>query len=141
MKDTMQPFAGDTKNSMVVVCITVTVISCILAAGIIIARFPGPAPLWGSIMWIGIAFGLTLISMVLILRRKPFAREVFFKVAKWVFLYMLVLSGIGEYVLVFDGTRGEPLVIMTIILVLFLINVPMLWGYSVARHEPASDQS
>jgi hypothetical protein len=41
----------------------------------------------------------------------------------------------GEYVIVFDGTRGEPLVVMTIILLLFLVNIPMLWGFSVARHE------
>jgi hypothetical protein len=129
------PYAGDTKGSPVVVCITLTVISCVLSAGIIISRFPGPAPLWGSILWIGIASALTIASITLILRRKPFARDVFFKVAKWVFLYMLVLTGVGEYVIVFDKTRGEPLVIITIILVLFLINVPMLWGFSVARHE------
>jgi RsiW-degrading membrane proteinase PrsW (M82 family) len=41
----------------------------------------------------------------------------------------------GEYVMAFDGMRGEALVIMTVILLLFLVNIPMLWGFSVARHE------
>jgi hypothetical protein len=63
---------------------------------------------------------------------------VFFKVARWVFLYMFVLSGVGEFVLVFDGTRGTPLLVLTLTILLFLINIPMLWGFSVARHEPAS---
>jgi hypothetical protein len=135
MTNGAQPYAGDIKSSPIITCITGTVISCVLAAGIIIAHFPGPAPLWGSIMWICIAAGLTVASAVLIIRRRPFARGVFFTVAKWVFLYMLVLTGVGEYVVVFDGTRGEPLVIITIVLVLFLVNVPMLWGFSVARHE------
>ena len=135
MTNGTQPYAGDTRSSPIVACITCTVISCILAAGIIVAHFPGPAPLWGSIMWICIASGLTVTSAVLIVTRRQFAREVFFKVAKWVFLSMLVLTGVGESVIVFDGTRGEPLVIITIVLVLFLINVPMLWGFSVARHE------
>lgn len=86
-------------------------------------------------MWLGIAGALTLTSIVLLLRKKAFARKMFFKVAKWVFLYILVLTGMGEYVIVFDGTRGETLVVMTIIILLFLVNIPMLWGFSVARHE------
>ena len=135
MKNETQPYAGDTKSSPVVACITATIISCILAAGIIIARLPGPAPLWGSVLWVSVASVLTIATVVLILRKRPFARGLFFRVAKWVFLYILVLSGVGEYVIVFDGTRGTPLVIMTVVLVLFLINIPMLWGFSVARHE------
>jgi len=138
MVNTTQPYAGDTKSSPVIATIIGTVISCILAAGIIIAHIPGPAPIWGSIIWLGIAGALTLTSIVLLLRKKPFAWKVFFKVAQWVFLYILVLTGMGEYVIVFDGTRGEPLVVMTIILLLFLVNIPMLWGFSVARHERAS---
>jgi len=138
MTNAKEPYAGDTSNSPVVACITGTIISCILAAGIILAHLPGPAPLWGSVLWLCIASVLTLTSIVLILRKRPFARGLFFKVAKWVFLYILVLSGMGEYVIVFDGTRGGPLVIMTIILALFLINIPMLWGFSVARHERIS---
>ncbi len=135
MKNETQPYAGDAKTSPIIICITLTVISCILAAGIMIAYFPGPAPLWGSVLWIGIASALTVVSAVLILSRKTFSRRLFFNVAKWVFVYMLVLSGVGEYVLVFDGTRGEALVILTAILLLFLMNIPMLWGFSVARHE------
>jgi hypothetical protein len=133
-----QPYAGDTRNSPVIACITGTIVSCILAAGIMIAHFPGPSPIWGSILWVSVAAALTIISAVLILTKKQFARGLFFKVARWVFLYILIMTGMGEYVLVFDGTRGEPLVVMTMILVLFLINVPMLWGFSVARHERVS---
>ena len=135
MVTTPTPYAGDTTRSPVVACIVGTIISCILAAGIIIAHVPEPAPMWGSIMWVCIAAVLTVATMVLILRKKPFARKRFFAVAKWVFLYILVLSGMGEYVMAFDGMRGEPLVVMTLILLLFLINIPVLWGFSVARHE------
>jgi hypothetical protein len=135
MVTTPTPCAGDTTRSPVVACIVGTIISCILAAGIIIAHVPEPAPMWGSIMWVCIAAVLTVATVVLILRKKPFARKRFFTVAKWVFLYILVLSGMGEYVMAFDGMRGETLVVMTVILLLFLVNIPMLWGFSVARHE------
>ena len=135
MVTTPTPYAGDTTRSPVVTCIVGTIVSCILAAGIIIVHIPAPAPMWGSIMWVCIAAVLTTATIVLILRKRPFARKTFFTVAKWVFLYILVLTGMGEYVIAFDGTRGQPLVVMTIILLLFLVNIPMLWGFSVARHE------
>ena len=135
MVTTPTPYAGDTTRSPVVACIVGTIISCILAAGIIIAHVPEPAPMLGSIMWVCIAAVLTVATVVLILRKKPFARKRFFTVAKWVFLYILLLTGMGEYVMAFDGMRGEALVIMTVILLLFLVNIPMLWGFSVARHE------
>jgi hypothetical protein len=133
-----QPYAGDTKRSPVVACIVGTIVSCILAAGIIVAHIPGPTPLWGSIMWVCVGAVLTGVTIVLLLTKQPFARRLFFTVAKWVFLYILVLTAMGEYVLVFDGMRGEPLVIMTAVLLLFLVNIPMLWGFSVARHERAA---
>jgi hypothetical protein len=139
MVNTTQPYAGDTKSSPIIACIIGTVISCILAAGIIIAHIPEQAPIWGSVLWVCIAGVLTITTIVLIVRKKPFALKVFFKVAKWVFLYILVLTGMGEYVIVFDGTRGEPLVVITLILLLFLVNIPMLWGFSVARHERTSN--
>jgi hypothetical protein len=135
MVTTPTPYAGDTTRSPVVACIVGTIVSCILAAGIIIAHVPAPAPMWGSIMWVCIAAVLTVATMVLILRKKSFARKRFFTVAKWVFLYILVLTGMAEYVMAFDGMRGETLVVMTIVLLLFLVNIPMLWGFSVARHE------
>jgi hypothetical protein len=135
MVTTPTPYAGDSTRSPVVACIVGTIISCILAAGIIIVHIPASAPMWGSIMWVCIAAVLTVATMVLILRKKSFARKRFFTVAKWVFLYILVLTGMAEYVMAFDGMRGETLVVMTIILLLFLVNIPMLWGFSVARHE------
>ena len=135
MVETPQPYVGDNNRSPIVACIIGAIISCILAAGIIVTYIPKQAPLWGPIMWVCIAAVLTVATVVLVLRKEPFARRLFFTVAKWVFLYILVLTGIGEYVIAFDGVRGEPLVVMTIILLLFLVNIPMLWGFSVARHE------
>ena len=53
-----EPYAGDTKSSPVIATIIGTIISCILAAGIIIAYIPEQPPIWGSIMWLGIAGAL-----------------------------------------------------------------------------------
>ena len=139
-KHSPQPYAGDTKISLIVGCMVGTIVACILALGIVIAYMPEPAPLWGPFMWAGIGAVLTVASVIQIALKKRFNRKLFFKVAKWAFLYILVLSGMGEYIVVYDGTRGVTLVIMTITLLLFLFNIPMLWGFSVARHEPDQDR-
>ena len=36
---------------------------------------------------------------------------------------------------VFDHTRGAQLVVMTLMLVLFMLNVPVLIAFTVARYE------
>lgn len=136
-----QPYAGDLKVSPITACMVGSIVSSILALGIIITYMPEPAPLWGPLMWDGIGAVLTVASITQIARKQRFNRKLFFKVAKWAFLYILVLSGMGEYIIVFDGSRGETLVIMTITLLFFLFNIPMLWGFSVARHEPVSNRS
>jgi hypothetical protein len=107
MVETPQQYVGDTKRSPVVACIIGAIVSCILAAGIIVTYIPKQAPLWGPIMWVCIAAVLTVATIVLILRKEPFARRLFFTVAKWVLLHILVLTGMGEYVIAFDGVRGE----------------------------------
>ena len=140
MVDTAQnasrPDGVDAKISPVVASMVGTIVACILALGIVITYIPEPAPLWGPIMWCGIGAALTVASIIQIARKPRFNRNLFFKVAKWAFLYILVLSGMGEYIIVFGGTRGKTLIIMTVALLLFLINIPMLWGFSVARHQP-----
>ena len=40
-----------------------------------------------------------------------------------------------EYAFVYDDTRGTQLVILTSLLVLFMVNVPVLIGFTVARYE------
>jgi hypothetical protein len=40
-----------------------------------------------------------------------------------------------EYAFVYDDTRGTQLVILTLMLVLFMLNVPVLAAFTVARYE------
>ena len=40
-----------------------------------------------------------------------------------------------EYTFVYDHTRGELLVVMTLMLAIFTANVPILLAFTVARFE------
>ena len=46
-----------------------------------------------------------------------------------------VIAGMIEYAFIYDHTRGTQLVIMTAMLVLFMLNVPLLIGFTVARFQ------
>jgi hypothetical protein len=45
-----------------------------------------------------------------------------------------------EYVFVLDGTRGSTLVVMTVMLAIFAVDVPVLLAFSVARYQPAEER-
>jgi len=46
-----------------------------------------------------------------------------------------IIGGMIEYAFVYDDTRGAQLVVMTSMLVLFMLNVPVLIAFTVARYQ------
>ncbi len=82
------------------------------------------------------AAGLLLVATMFILSRIPvFAWASFFKVARWTFLAEGIVAGILEYIFIFDGTRGSDLALMTSALVIFVLDLSVLFGFSVARYQ------
>ena len=79
--------------------------------------------------------GVLLISaMVALARAKDFARGLFFKVGRWVLLVYVIVAGMLEYVFVYDGTRGNPLVVLSAMLIILAIDVPLIISFTVARY-------
>lgn len=80
--------------------------------------------------------GLLLLLNIWLLSRLPaFAWQSFFKVARWTFLAEGIVAGILEYIFIFDGTRGSVLMLMTTALVIFVLDLSVLFGFSVARYQ------
>ena len=83
-----------------------------------------------------IAAGVLLIADVALLATMgPFAWGVFFRVGGWAQLAYIVIAGMIEYAFLYDGTRGGTLVVLTLSLVVFAVDVPLLLAFSVARHQ------
>lgn len=79
---------------------------------------------------------LSIAACALMLGRlENFSRPAFRQVAGWAFLAYLVIGGMIEYVFVRNHTRGEELALLTWALVLFLLDVPLLLGFGVARYQ------
>ena len=99
---------------------------------------PRHAPLWGAITLLVVAAALMLTNVLLLSRLQDFAWGRFFEVAKWALLAYAVIAGMIEYAFVYDKTRGTTLVVLTLMLALFMLNVPVLIAFTVARYQSSS---
>lgn len=108
-----------------------------VAAGVIVvaAYLPKHAPLAAPIACLAVAASLLGVNLVLIARARGFALWRFLQVMRWGLLAYAVVAGMLEYTFLYDHTRGAVLAIMTCMLVLFMVNVPLLLAFTVARYE------
>ena len=72
-------------------------------------------------------------------RLREFAWGSFWLVGRWSLVAYVVIAGMLEYVFVRDGTRGSQLVLVTLMLIVYAINIPLLFAFSVARYQPPDD--
>jgi len=112
--------------------------ACIAAGVIYLAAYlPRRAPLGIAAAFLVCAALLLAANAVLLSRIREFAWWRFFQVMRWGLLAYLVVAGMLEYTFLYDHTRGAPLAVMTCMLVLFMVNVPLLMAFTVARYEAA----
>lgn len=115
--------------------IAVAAMALIIIGGITLAsRLPRPAPLPLLIALLAVAAVLVLADIVLLARLRDFAWPVFFQVAKWSLLAYAVMYGVLEFTFVYDHVAGSTLVVLTLMLAVIAVDVPMLFGFSVARY-------
>jgi hypothetical protein len=56
-------------------------------------------------------------------------------VAKWTLLAYGLIAGALEYIFIKDGTKGSVLTLMSATLVIFALNLPIHFGFTVARYS------
>ena len=91
---------------------------------------------------LALPIALTVIAAVLLAynvlqlsRIRPFAWDSFWLVAKWSFAAYVVIAGMLEYVFVYDDTPGDVLAVLSASLLIYAVNIPLLFGFSVARYQ------
>lgn len=93
-------------------------------------------PLGLPVVLLVAAAALLLWNVASLSRVRAFAWDKFFLVAGWALAAYVVIAGMLEYVFVLDHTRGGVLVVLTLTLAIFAVDVPMMLGFSVARFQP-----
>ena len=108
-----------------------------IAGGVIYlaSYLPKHAPLGFAIALLLLAAALQVTNVILLFRLQSFAWKRFFQVGRWSLLAYAVIAGMIEFAFVFDDTRGAQLVVMTLMLALFMLNVPVLIAFTVARYQ------
>ncbi len=129
------PFGG--RPPVPLVC--VSSMTLVMVSGIYLAAYlPRHAPLGPAVGLVAAAVAVLVATVVLVARLREFAWDSFFVVVKWASLAYLVIAGMLEYVFVYDGTRGSMLVLLTVSLFVFAVDIPVLLGFSVARFQVPS---
>ncbi|MGH9029400.1 MAG: hypothetical protein ACRDV4_07275 [Acidimicrobiales bacterium] len=109
----------------------------IIAGGIYVAaHLPHRAPFGPAVGLLVASGAILLVNVASLARVRDFAWRTFRMVTGWAALAYLVVTGMLEYIFVLDGTRGSMLVLLTLMLLVFAVNVPLILGFSVARYQP-----
>lgn len=111
-------------------------LALIITSGIYLAAYlPRSAPKGPAVALIAAAGAVLVVDVAMLSRIRPFAWRVFWQVAGWSLLAYAVIAGILLFVFIDDHTRGFMLVALTVSLVFFAVDVPLLLGFSVARYQ------
>jgi drug/metabolite transporter (DMT)-like permease len=114
----------------------------LVAAGVIsiVSYLPKHVPLTVPTVFLALASAALAANLVLLRRERPFAWRRFFQVARWALVAYVVIAGMILYAIVYDGTRGSTLAVVTLLLVVFTLNVPILLGFTVARFQDPAER-
>ena len=108
----------------------------IVAGGIYLSsHIPQHVPLAPAIALLVASTLVLVINYALLRRVRDFAWERFFQVGRWALLAYVITAGMIEYAFVRNHLRGGPLVILTLSLVIYALQVPTLIGFTVARYD------
>jgi hypothetical protein len=111
-------------------------LALIVAGGIYLSsHLPQHVPLGPAI---GLLVGSTVLltaNLASLRRVREFAWPRFFQVARWALLAYAFTAGMIEYAFLRDHLSGGPLVILTLSLLIYALQVPTLIAFTVARYD------
>lgn len=111
-------------------------LALIVAGGIYLAsNIAGDVALTPAVILL-VASALLLVgNLVALSRVTGFPWQRFWEVARWALLAYAITAGLIEYAFLRNDLSGGPLVVLTLSLVVYAVHVPMLIGFTVARHH------
>jgi hypothetical protein len=119
--------------------LTIGSLALVIIGGIVMAaNFAQPSSLAIPVALLAGSAILSAASAVLLRRTPGFAWSVFFGVARWALLAYLVIAGMIEYAFIHNGASGTPLLVLSLMLLMFALDVPLSIGFTVARFADPS---
>ncbi|MGP7996821.1 MAG: hypothetical protein ACLPKI_05750 [Streptosporangiaceae bacterium] len=116
--------------------LTICSLALVVIGGILLASYaPRRPPLGVPTALAVVSAALLLTSAYLLSRLQMFAWERFFLVFRWALLAYVISAGMIGFAFIHDHTRGAPLFLLVVMLVIFALDVPLIIAFTVARYS------
>lgn len=111
-------------------------LALIVAGGIYLAsHLPEQVPLAPAVILLAASTLLLIVNLTLLSRVRGFAWNRFFVVGRWALLAYAITAGMIEYAFLRDGMSGDPLIVLTLSIIVYAIHVPVLIAFTVAQYD------
>jgi hypothetical protein len=111
-------------------------LALVVIGGILMASYvPRRPPLGVPTTLAVISAVLTLAGAFLLSRLEQFAWERFFVVFRWALLAYFVSAAMIGFAFIRDHTRGAPLAVVLVMLVIYAFDVSLVIAFTVARYS------
>ena len=82
---------------------------------------------------------ILVANVVMLSRVERFAWPIFRQVAGWSLAGYGVISGLLFWVFIRDAIPNDVMTLLTASLVIFAVNIPLHFGFAVARYQPVEN--
>ena len=109
----------------------------VVTGGIYMAgHIPNDVPTLLPTILTAVAALILVANVIMLARVKRFAWPIFKQVAGWSLAGYGVISGLLLWVFLRDDIPSDVMTLLSASLVIFAVNIPLLFGFSVARYQP-----
>ena len=111
-------------------------LALVVIGGILMASYAPRRPPLGLPAALATAgAALLLAGAVRLARLREFNWDRFFLVLRWALLAYVISAGVIGFAFVRDHTRGAPLALVTVMLLIYALDVPVVIAFTVARYS------
>jgi hypothetical protein len=119
-----------------IVELTVGSLALAIVGGIYMASyFPRRPPLGVPIGVLVVSAALFATGFGMLTRVRAFAWRTFRLVGRWTLAAYVLQAGMIGYAFVHNGASGAPLAVVSLLLVMFALDVPLIISFTVARYQ------
>jgi hypothetical protein len=113
-------------------------LALVIIGGILMASYvPRRPPLGVPVALAVISAVLALTGALVLSRLQQFAWERFFVVFRWALLAYAISAAMIGFAFIRDHTRGAPLAVVVVMLVIYALDVSLIIAFTVARYSSA----
>lgn len=110
----------------------------VIVGGVLMASgFPGGIPLGYPAALLVLSAALLATGAALLARWRPLPRAVFARVFGWALLAQAISAAMIEFAFVRNHAGGATLLLVSLMLVVYAVDVPVIIAFTVARYQPA----